>query len=127
MKKGDLLVIGNGLDNRNTDEIVRSYNTKEVNEFLIHIPLQLGLDRRDILMGVRFKNSRVEIYYTMQRDRTVVFRDKKVELKKNDEILVSVSYKYQKENFKTFLNMHFDDVDVYTSEDGAYALAVCKK
>jgi uncharacterized SAM-dependent methyltransferase len=127
MKKGDILVIGNGLDNRHTDDIVRSYYTKEVNNFLVHLPLSLGLEKKDLLFGVRFRNSRIEVLYTLQRDRTIVFQNKRIELKQGDEIVAAVSYKYNKENFKTFLNLHFDDVDVYTSDDNSYALAVCKK
>ena len=37
MKGGDFLLIGNGLDNRHPEEILKSYSTEEVNNFLIHI------------------------------------------------------------------------------------------
>ncbi|MFH1238400.1 MAG: L-histidine N(alpha)-methyltransferase [archaeon] len=127
MNSGDFLLIGNGLDNRNTEEILNSYNTPEVNNFLIHIPLQLGLLKEDIEFGTRFANSRVELYYTIKKAKTIKFHDKEVVFNKGDQILVSVSYKYNKEDFISFLNLYFDEVTIKISEDGSYALALCKK
>ena len=127
MKGGDFLLVGNGLDNRRPEEILRSYNTPEVNEFLIHIPLQLGLSREDIIFGTRFANSRVEIYYTIKNSKKIKFHGKEVLFNKGDQILVSVSYKYNREDFISFLNLYFDDVMAKVSSDGAYVLALCKK
>jgi uncharacterized SAM-dependent methyltransferase len=127
MKGGDFLLIGNGLDSRNPAEILRSYNTPEVNEFLIHIPLQLGLTKEDIKFGTRFANSRVELYYTLLKDKKIKFQDKTVIFHEGDQILVSVSYKYNKEDFMSFMNLYFDDVIMKVSDDGSYALALCKK
>jgi len=127
MKGGDYLLIGNGLDNRNPEEILKSYESDKVNDFLIHIPLQLGLSKDDIKFGTRFAHSRVELYYTILNSKTIKFQDKKVVFNKGDQILVSVSYKYNKEDFETFLKLYFDEVMVKVSEDGSYALALCKK
>jgi len=127
MNSGDFLLIGNGLDNRNTEEILNSYNTPEVNNFLIHIPLQLGLLKEDIEFGTRFANSRVELYYTIKKAKTIKFHDKEVVFNKGDQILVSVSYKYNKEDFISFLNLYFEEVIIKISEDSSYALALCKK
>jgi len=127
MNGGDFLMIGNGLDNRKPEEILKSYDTKEVNNFLKHIPFQLGLSEEDIELGTRFENSRVEIYYTIQKKKTIKAHDKEVTFNKGDQLLVSVSYKYTKEDFMSFMNLYFDDVIVKTSEDGSYALALCKK
>ena len=127
MSGGDFLLIGNGLDNRNSEDILNSYNTPEVNNFLIHIPLQLGLSKEDIEFGTRFINSRVELYYTIKKAKTIKFYDKEVVFNKGDQILVSVSYKYNRGDFVSFLNLYFDDVVVKISEDNSYALALCKK
>ena len=127
MKGGDQLLIGNGLDNRHPEDILKSYNTKEVDEFLAHIPLQLGLSKEDIKLGARFAHSRVELYYTIQNKKTIKFQGKEVVFNKGDQILVSVSYKYSKDDFVSFLKLYFDDVMTKTSEDGSYALALCKK
>ncbi|MAG39445.1 hypothetical protein CMI41_00550 [Candidatus Pacearchaeota archaeon] len=127
MKGGDYLLIGNGLDNRHPEEILRSYNNEEVNEFLKHIPMQIGLKEKDIKLGVRFKNSRVELYYTILKDNVIEFQGKKIVLNEGDQILVSVSYKYTKEDFMSFMKLYFDDVGIWTSPDKSYALALCKK
>jgi uncharacterized SAM-dependent methyltransferase len=127
MKGGDFLLIGNGLDNSDPEEILKSYNTAGVNEFLIHIPLQLGLPREDIELGARFANSRVELYYKIKKATNIKFQGKEVIFNKNDQILVSVSYKYNKEDFTSFLNLYFDDIMVKSSKDESYAIALCKK
>jgi len=82
MRGGDFLLIGNGLDNRNPEEILKSYDTEEVNEFLIHIPLQLGLTKDDVRLGTRFENSRVELYYTVQNSKEIKSQGKKLHLTK---------------------------------------------
>ncbi len=127
MKGEDYLLIGNGLDNRHPEDILKSYDNNKVNEFLIHIPLQLGLKEKEVKLGVRFANSRVELYYTILIDKTIKFQDKEVVFNKGDQILVSVSYKYSKRDFISFLKLYFGEVDVSISEDGSYALALCKK
>jgi uncharacterized SAM-dependent methyltransferase len=127
MKGGDFILIGNGLDNRNEEDILKSYSNEKVNEFLIHIPLQLGLKENEVKFGTRFAHSRVELYYTILKERTIEFQNKKVIFNKGDQILVSVSYKYNKSDFMSFLNLYFDEVEVNTSEDESYALALCKK
>jgi uncharacterized SAM-dependent methyltransferase len=127
MKEGDLLLIGNGLDNRNVDEIIKSYYNPEVNNFLKRILLQVGLEEDDIKLGVRFKNSRVELYYTLLKEKRILFQDKAIGFSRGDQIIVAISYKYDKNDFMTFLNIHFNDVMVKTSKDKSYALALCKK
>jgi uncharacterized SAM-dependent methyltransferase len=127
MKEGDYLLIGNGLDNRHEDEILRSYHTKEVDNFLSHILTLIGFDRGEIELGTRFRNSRVEIYYTIKRDKEIECFGKKLSFFRGDQIIVAVSYKYEVRNFRRFLDMYFYPVDIFTSKDNAYCLALCKK
>jgi len=127
MNEGDLLLIGNGLDNRHIDEILRSYNTPDVNNFLIKIPLQLGLTKDNIEFGTRFKNSRVELYYSLKSDTDISFQGKKVTFSPGDQIIASISYKYNKDDFMTYMKIYFNDVKMYVSPDKSYALALCKK
>jgi len=127
MKEGDFVLVGNGLDNRNVDDIRRSYDNEMVHEFLKHIPIQLGLDEEDIEFGSRYRNSRVELFYTMKKEIDIGFQDKKVHFKKGDQVIAAVSYKYNKDDFRTFLNLYFDDVMMFVSEDDSYGLALCKK
>jgi len=126
MKKGDFILIGNGLDTRNTEDILRSYDNEEVNQFLIHLPLQLGLGKDDVELEVRFKNSRVELYYVINKDKSIEFQGKKIYFNKGDQIIVAVSYKYNKEDFRKYLGLYFKDVKLSVSKDKSYALAFCK-
>ena len=127
MKDGDFILIGNGLDNRHHDEILGTYNDPNINEWLVKILMQVGFGEKDLKFGVRFKNSRVELYYTILNDKLLKFQDKNIYFSKGDQILVSVSYKYDDYDFKQIMKMYFDDIKVYTSKDKAYALALCKK
>jgi uncharacterized SAM-dependent methyltransferase len=126
MVKGDFLLIGNGLDNRNYDEIIKSYNNKEVDDWLSKILLQVGFDKSDIEFNVRFRNSRVELYYVVNKDKKISFQDKTIYFSKGDQILVSVSYKYSKADLKRFSKMYFSDVKLFTTADDSYALALCR-
>jgi uncharacterized SAM-dependent methyltransferase len=126
MKKGDFLLIGNGLDNRNVDEIVKSYNNGEVDDWLSMILLQVGFEKKDLEFGVRFRNSRVELYYIVKHDKKITFQDKSIYFSKGDQILVSVSYKYRKEDFNKFMKIYFSDSKMFISSDNSYALALCK-
>ncbi len=122
----DVLLIGNGLSTKNTEALLKSYTNKEVNNFLIKIPLQLGLEERDVKFGTRFQNSRVELYYTLNRDKEVKFQNKKVNFNKGDQIIVAVSYHYKEKDFVNFMKMYFKNVKIYPYKDGSYVLALCK-
>lgn len=127
MESGDVLVIGNGLDNRHPEDILKAYSTEEVNNFLKHIPLQLGLKENEIEFGTRFRNSRVEILYSLKKEKTIELNQRKLVLNEGDQFLVSVSYKYSDDDFKSFLKMYFSSSEIFTSKDSSYGLAVCKK
>lgn len=127
MKEGDYLLIGNGLDNANQEEILRSYQTKEQDLFMKKIVTQLGIKEEDLEYGVRFVNSRIEAYYTILKDCKISFLGKKIAFNKGDQIIVGVSYKYDKDDFTSFLKMYFSESDIFVSDDKSYALALCKK
>ncbi|MEI6058903.1 MAG: L-histidine N(alpha)-methyltransferase [archaeon] len=127
MEWDDILLIGNGLSTKDVDSLVKSYSTPEVNEFLIQIPQQIGLDRKEVKFGTRFRNQRVEIYYTLLKDKQIEFQGKRVIFNKGDQIIVAVSYHYSKNDFISFMKMYFGDVSVFMSKDEAYALVLCKK
>jgi len=127
MQGGDFLLIGNGLCNMSQEEILEPYKDKKQDEFLSKIMTQLGLKKDEIEYGVRFVNSRVEAFYTVKKDKRIRSQDKIVQFNKGDQIIVAVSYKYNKDDFTSFLELYFDDVIIKTSEDDSYALALCKK
>jgi len=127
MKGGDFLLIGNGLDNRKSEEILKAYSNEYLDSMLVKTLTQIGLKEDNLEYGARFNNSRIEMYYTIKEECKIQFLDKKVEFNKGDQIIVAVSYKYTKEDFIGFLNLYFDDVIAKVSDDGSYALALCKK
>lgn len=127
MHEGDFLLIGNGLDNRHYEEILKSYNNKPVQEWLLKILTQVGLSATDLEFSVKFDHSRVELYFVLTKDKTILFQDKTIHFDKGDQILVAVSYKYDEHEFKRIMKMYFDDLKVYVSKDRSYALALCKK
>lgn len=129
MNEGDFLLIGNGLNNHKLEEeiIKELRGNKESDKFLGYIPLQLGLDRSDIEYDARFRNSRIEFFYTLKKDKSISFQGKKVNFYKGDQIIVAVSYHYELEDFMGYLNMYFDSVNVFLSKDKSYALALCRK
>lgn len=127
MKEGDFLLIGNGLNNKNINEMLKAYEDKLQNELMIKILTQIGFKSGDLEFGVRFRNSRVEAYYTIKSDMKLTFLDRTIYFSKGDQIIVAVSYKYQEEEMREYLKLYFDDVKVYVSSDKAYALAMCRK
>lgn len=127
MSDGDFLLIGNGLDNRKRDDILKTYSGGLLDELLSKTLEQIEFKKADIEYGVRFRNSRVEMFYTIKRDFSVSFLDKKVDFAKGDQIIVASSYKYDEESFRSYMKLYFDDTKVYTTKDKSYALALCRK
>jgi len=127
MKPGDVLVIGNGLDNKEVDKIVKTYRNKPSYNFFLGLVSQLGFKEEDLDYDVRFKNSRMEAFFTVKKDMKISFLNKTIYFAKGDQIITGISYKYRKDEFSSFIRLYFDDVKVYTSNDNSYAIAVCKK
>ncbi|MCH7850675.1 MAG: L-histidine N(alpha)-methyltransferase, partial [Nanoarchaeota archaeon] len=57
MKGDDLFILDTAIDDKQQEKRVQSYNNSEVlNKWLIHIPLQLGLEEDEVKIGFRWKN-----------------------------------------------------------------------
>ncbi len=127
MEKGDFLLIGNGLNNGDIDGILRSYNQKKIDDWLIKMLTQVGLRKEDLKYSVRFKNSRIEEYYTILRDIQISFLGRKIQFNKGDQIIAAVSYQYDKNLILKFIKMYFKDVKIFSTSDDSYAIILCKK
>ena len=127
MSDGDFLLIGNGLDNRKRDDILKTYSGGLLDELLSKTLEQIEIKKADIEYGARFRNSRVEMFYTIKRDFSISFLDKKVDFAKGDQIIVASSYKYDEESFRSYMKLYFDDTKLYITKDKSYALALCRK
>jgi uncharacterized SAM-dependent methyltransferase len=127
MKEGDLLLIGNGLDNRHVDDILRSYDSEDFKKFSIEPIKQLGFSEEEVEFGVRYRHSRVESYFTIKKPKVIEFLNKSVNFDTNDQIIVIVSYKYPKEDFVSFMKMYFGEVKFFIPRGSSYGLVLCKK
>jgi len=128
MDCGESLLIGNGLSgNISNEKILKAYDNKYVDNWLVNILIQIGFHKEDLEYGARFENSRVELFYTVKDNVKINFLDKEIYFNKGDQIIVAVSYKYKKGDFKEFLNLYFNKAEVYTDKEESYALALCKK
>lgn len=128
MEWDDVLLIGNGLVNtKNSDDVLKAYNNKFLDQLLIKTLTQIGLNKENLEYGARLKNQRIEMYYTIKKDCSVNFLEKEVRFNKGDQIIVAVSYHYNKDDFISFMKMYFGKVDFYISEDNSYALVLCRK
>ncbi len=127
MNKGDFLIIGNGIRKGERLVNIDAYKHDVWNQWFINLTRELGINDEDIDYDARFGNSRVEAYYTFNKDRSIDINGKKVNFKKGDEILVAILYKYYAEELDKFCSMYFTDVRLLTDREEEYALAVCRK
>ena len=128
MKGTDLLMIDTAVADEKIEERTKSQaENKYVDNFLIKMPLQLGLKKEDLKYNTRFKNYRMEFYYTIKNNRTIKFNKKKVIFNKGDQIIVAVAYKYDQEDLISYLNIYFNSVQVNFSKDKSKTVSLCKK
>lgn len=128
MRDGDLLLVDTAVaDEKIVEKTQLQAKNSMVNNFLRHIPMQLGLDSSEVQYDARFKNSRVEFYYILTCDKNVVFQGKTVQFYKGDQIIVAIAYKHREEDIRTYFNMYFREAEIVLSKDKAQAFILCTK
>ena len=128
MNTGDRILIGNSLRSDTAETSLKKYlENKSFNEFLIKVPENLGFKREELEVNVRFRSQRIEYYYTIKKDRTIKISNKEIRFFEGDQIIIWVVYLYTLAEYKSFLNLYFDFVEVKSNGDNSYALALCKK
>ena len=127
MNKNDILLIGNGLIIKDINKITTPYKDKLMDKFLISVINQLGLNTNGVKYSARFKNSRVEMIYTLKDNKTIKHLGRTLNLRKGDMIITAISYKYSKKEFKKILSKFFSQVKLFTDPKETYGLALCKK
>lgn len=128
MDKGDLFLVDTAVNDNMQEERTESYkNNHFFNEWLYYVMTQLGLERDEIEFGVRWRNSRLEFYYTILKDKNVKFQNKSVQFNKGDQIVVVIAYKHEKDDLISYFNIYFDNVLFRASESGGKVLALCEK
>jgi len=125
MKKGDFLLIGNGITSTVTDDLIKAYYNKAMINFWVQPMLLMGFKENEIQYSVKFGKSRMEMYFTLLKDRKIKHIDKIIDFKQGDQVLVGISYKYTKTEFKKILSSFFTKVKISTDKNDTYALALC--
>lgn len=128
MGPSDIFVVDTAIDDHKQEARAAAYQSSALwKNWLIHIPLQIGLEKSDVQLGARFRNTRIEVYFTLLHDKEVTFQNKSIEFHKGDQIIILVAYKHGKEDLKSYLNMHFGNVKFNFSGDNSKVLAVCSR
>jgi len=123
----DYLLMGVALSNVDTKDLVKSYKMGYMRDFLSLTITGLGLSKDDVEFDVRYENSRIEMFFVVKNDKTLVFEDKKVNLYEGDQIVVAFSYRYNEEQLRKIMDIYFDEYKFYFNEDRSWVLALCKK
>lgn len=128
MKSGDLLVIGNGIIEDNTDlsGILETYNNPKIKEWLSQVISGIGLNDSDVEFHTEFKNSCIEEYFRVKTDKVISALGQQIYFKKDDEILVAVSNKYTSEKLKEEIDYYFNDSQIILNKDNSYALVIAE-
>jgi len=127
MNEFDYILIGNGLNSNNENDILKQYNTKAIDNFLIEVLKQLGIKPKNVTYNVRIKNSRVELYYTLKKDVIIKTDGKSIQLLQDDIIITAISYKYNKKSLKKTLSKYFKKITIMTDHEDVYSIAFCQK
>ncbi len=128
MQPGDYILIGMFLGTYNPDRFIQPYKTKEVDDFIRIVLEQIGFEKDELEYGVRFRNNRVEVYYTTKKDKKIkCYKGKEISFKKGDQILVGVSYRYNKDEIESIMKMYFKDVKLYIDDTGTRIIVLCGK
>lgn len=123
----DYLLIGLTLANTPPEKLVKPYKQEALDDFLRLILAQLGLKKEEVEFDVRFENSRVEMFYTIRKEKTLEFSDKKVHFQQGDQILAAVSYRHRIKELEEILKIYFQEYEFYFNNDKTRALILCKK
>lgn len=125
MKKGDFLLIGNGIISTVTDDLISAYNDKAAINFWIQLMFLLGFKKNEVKYSVKFRNLRIEAYFTLLKDKKIKHNNEIIDFKQGDQVLVGISYKYTKDKFKKILSSFFTKVEISIDKNNTFALALC--
>lgn len=123
----DFILIGVALANKEGEDYAEAYRTEQADLFLGKVLEQIGFSREEIEYNARYRNHRVECFYTIKKDKEILFHGRKVHFGKGDQIIVSVSYKYDQKHLEDALKLYFDHYQVFLNQEKDWALALCKK
>jgi uncharacterized SAM-dependent methyltransferase len=123
----DYLLMGVALSNAKPEDVVKSYHSELVDNFLSKVLTQVGFKKEDIELNVRYENSRIEVMYDIKRDTCLKFGEQSLNFFRGDKILVAVSYRYNEQDLKKIMKFYFKDTKFYINKDKTWCLVLCHK
>lgn len=127
MLPGDILIIGNGIRKGERFVNLETYENPIFNDWLIHLMKQLGFNENEVSYNARFANNRLEAYYKVNKDKALIYENKKLNFSKGDEIIVAFQHKLYAKELNTFCDMYFDKIKLVKDKDEEYSLVFCTK
>lgn len=127
MASEDHLLMGVALSKGDPGKVINSYKSTLVDNFLSQILMQIGFKKDEIELGVRYENSRVEMFYTLKKEKRLAFEEKNINFHKGDQILVSTSYRYTPEQLKQIMGIYFSETEFFFNKEKSWTLILCKK
>ncbi len=128
MSESDVLVLDSVIDVDGQEGCLEFYGVDDsIHEWLIKIPESLGFKKEDLEIGTRFKNNRVEIFFKINNKKTIKKDENEIVFNEGDEIIALVSYRYKIEDFRSFLTMNFNQVEIKSNKKGSLVIVLCKK
>ncbi|MBI2452084.1 L-histidine N(alpha)-methyltransferase [Candidatus Pacearchaeota archaeon] len=127
MFNGDRIIIGNGIRTGERLQNIKSYRHPLFKKWLIHLIREVGFKPREVEYDTRFGNSRVECFFKVKKDKTLLYKGNKIKIKKGDEIIVAILYKYYAKELQDFCKMYFKEVKLVKDKANEYALILCQK
>lgn len=123
----DYLLMGVALNTSSPEEIIKSYNSPLVNNFLSKVLTEIGINKEDVELNVRYRKSRVEVLYHLKKDIPLEFGGQSIYFLKGDQILVAISNRYNEKDLKKAIKLYFKDAKFYVNKERTWALILCKK
>jgi SAM-dependent methyltransferase len=126
MFHGDQLLIGTGLQT-NTGNSLNRYTSPLFNDWFMKIMEQIGFNDKEVSYKVRKSATRVEMYYSLNVDKKIVYQDKTFYFKKGDEVIIGTVYHFTESQLKKICKMYFNSVEIIKDKSNSYVLVLCRK
>lgn len=131
MRQDDVFIFGNGIISGKTVDWGQMYDDKEseTKKWLLGVPKLFGIDpdKTDFKLRYNSDKGRVEALAEVKQDMKVSRKEKSVDLRSGDNLILAISKKYTDESLRDKLNGYFSSGDLSYCEDKSYAVGVYHK
>jgi hypothetical protein len=128
MDSEDVFILTSSVKNQKWTNRTKNFKKRgELDNFIVHTLMALGFKKDEVEFEVRLRNEASEVVYKIKTNKKITNDGRVVEFKKGDKIIVLVSYKHDKKDLLTYLNMNFSEVNTHDLKDKSQLIAICKK